>query len=357
MVLLFGGGGLLAAEVGRVSLERTLSQFLQAPVRVQRIQVSLHRLTLHQISIAGSHSPLRIERLQIQAPLSAFLTGRWDVARMESVTLTGMTVSVGGVPLQAQGRLFLKGEKDSDRRFDGWLTLRHPFLNGLVEVSGPVNRPALVGWVEGRQGGRRHFAAQLEIDANSLRLVRLELPEGQIFQDLTVAWEKRSRSEMNFTARFLADRVSAEGRLGLRSPHSMDLFLDFKDAPVSEIASWILPPNKMPRLAGLVRGRVVLKGSLKQVLSRGELLSSEGRFNREVIHGMTLRFQGSGPILQVQNSKLSKPEGILLMEGTLDLRRLGQPDFFSGIHLLPMERTVHLAAQGQMGVGLAYEVD
>ncbi len=386
IALLFGGGSLLAVEAGRVSLERTLSHFLHLPVRIHRISLSPRRLTLHQISVAGSPVPLRIERLQIQAPLSAALAGRWDPARMESITLTGMTVRVGGIPLRAQGRLFLREEEGVGRTCDGWLTLRHPLLKGRVEISGPIHRPVGVGWVEGPQGRRRHFAAQMEIAAHAIRLARLELPEGWIVsgsfgkgravlwlhppdhvpQNLTVSWEKISRSAMNFTARFLGDRISTQGRIGLESPYPLDLFLDFKDAPAAEIASWILPPNKVPRLAGSVRGRVVLKGRLKQVLSRGELVTGDGRFNRELINGMTLRFQGKGPILTIQDSRLSKPEGILLMEGTLDLRRLGQSDFFSRLHLLPMEKALHFpgwgvlqrkAARNQTGVDLAYGVD
>ena len=93
-----------------------------------------------------------------------------------------------------------------------------------------------------------------------------------------------------------------------------------------------------------------------------------------------LRFQGRGPVLQIQNSQLSKPDGILLVEGTVDLRQLGQQNFFSRIQLSPIEKAIHWGgwrlgpmaggkpgttglqmqrktAQDRVQVGLDYEVD
>ena len=106
LLLLLAGGILFAAELGRLGLERSFGRLLQVPVRVQRITLSPRRLTLHEISVGGSNFPL-IGRLQIQGPLLPLL-GRGDVKRIESVTVTGVTLSVAGIPLQAQGRLFLR---------------------------------------------------------------------------------------------------------------------------------------------------------------------------------------------------------------------------------------------------------
>lgn len=348
--------------------------------------------------MGGSSFPL-VERLQIQGPLLPLL-GRGDVKRVESITLTGVTLSVAGIPLQAQGRLFLRGGAGSVTQCDGWLSLQHPLLKGLVEISGPVTDPILLGWVEGVRSGRIYFVAQLEVAGNGVRLVRMDLPDGwslsgtlgrnravlwvhpedQIPQEMVLEWNRVSPSEMDLEATFLDDQISLRGRVGLKPPYPVDLVLDLKQAQIAELAPWILPAGKVPHLAGRIQGRVNLTGNVKQALSRGEILSGRGRFNREIFNGVSLRFQGVGPILQVQNSQLSKPEGILLMEGTVDLRRLGQQNFFSQIRLSPIEKAVHWdgwqvrslangkpgasglqmqrkTAQDRVEVGLDYQID
>ncbi len=399
VLFLLSGGTPLALEVGRLQLEQRLSQSFQIPVHIQHLSISPHRLTLQRISLAGLDFPVGIERLQIQGPILPMGAGK-DFRRMQSVTLTGLTLSFAGIPLQAQGRLFLVGGPGPLSRCDGWLTFQHPLLKGHVEISGLLAEPVILGWVEGSRFERTHFAGQLKFTENAIRLTRMELPEGwtvsgslrrdratlwirpqdQIPQELTVSWNKTSKSQIDLNAAFLQDLISLSGHIDLKPPYPLDLVLSLKGVPIGEIVPWILPLQRAPHLVGQVSGRVALKGLLKKCLSRGELFSSEGRFNREVFNGITLRFEGVGPILQIQNSQLSKPEGILLMEGSVDLRRLGQSDFFSKVQLLPMEKSLQWRgwrmrslASGKPGtsgleiqrridqvgmeVGLAYEVD
>ena len=62
----------------------------------------------------------------------------------------------------------------------------------------------------------------------------------------------------------------------------------------------------------------------------------------EWFESAALRFQGEGPILKLKNSSLSKSSGVTLVEGEVDLRRLGQRDFFRKIKLSSMERSLNL---------------
>ena len=48
---------------------------------------------------------------------------------------------------------------------------------------------------------------------------------------------------------------------------------------------------------------------------------------------IAIRFQGKGPILRLENSQLSRRGSVMRMEGMLDVRRIGQPDFFRNVKL------------------------
>ena len=63
------------------------------------------------------------------------------------------------------------------------------------------------------------------------------------------------------------------------------------------------------------------------------------------------RFQGKGPILRLENSQLSRRGSALRMEGVLDVRRLGQQDFFKNVKMTPvpgMERSLEV---GGLAIG------
>ncbi len=426
--LLIAAAFLIVVESGRLQMEKSLGHLLQSRIRIGRLSVSTHRLTLHRVSIqpltadlSGKNTALLvIERLQIQgSPLRFFQQQEW----LKSVSVTGLTVSFAGVPLQAEGRVFLNVAPDASVRCEGWLTLQHPLLKGQIEVTGPVRQPVLLGWLEGPRVGRKHFVSQLVLSLGEVELSRMELqggwfargslrreemkvrgllnvagPEGryelraeslpsgggqalfwmqledQIPMELTANWLAH-RSNLDFQAGLNGEQVGLNGRVALRPPYPVDLSLDFKGTRMVDMARWLLPPGKIPRLEGRLEGQVRLSGPLNRIISRGEVYSRNGKFGRESFTLAALRFQGVGPVLHVQNSQFAQAGGgILLVEGAVDLRRLGQKNFFSEMRLASVDKSLtwdgwrmtphgssglqmQKGEQDRMEVGLNFELD
>ena len=113
------------AEIARLKVQEGLGRFLGVPVRVQRLTFSTHRLTLHGVSfLLPAQAPVRIDRLRMEGSLWSVATGRLftgSFPNLRSVKLTGLTLSVAGVPLQAEGKVYLRGQPGTYARVEGLL--------------------------------------------------------------------------------------------------------------------------------------------------------------------------------------------------------------------------------------------
>ncbi|MBI3318244.1 MAG: hypothetical protein HYZ90_03730 [Candidatus Omnitrophica bacterium] len=390
LLLCAGASASHVLTVSRQALEAGLGEIFKRPVRIQRLSLSPHRLGLHHVRLEDSSSPrgqgrpfLSIERLQIEGPLFS-LRGSSGI---QSVSLRRLTLSIGGVPLEAEGRVTLKSAPRSLARCEGWLTIQHPFIRGEVEVQGTVMEPVFIGWVDGPNLGLRHFVIQLILTQEGMRLEQCDIeggwsargtfrhqgvprailkltgptgvyelaveplpwgagrwtiwlhPTSRALRSVTGSWAIRG-SRLELKADLLNSRVLMNGWVSMRAPYPAHLSLDFNDVDSADCIDLVLPGQRVEAFSGRIQGRVDLEGSLHRLTSRGQLLSREGVFGREQFTLAAVHFHGMGPILQVQDSQISKPNGALLMEGMVDLRRMGKSNFFSGMRLSSVQLPV-----------------
>jgi len=436
--LLIGGAVILyilsGAERSRLQLEAGLSQLLNNPVHIQRVLITPRQLVLRGVSLHVPHPekdtgqsdvpPFVIDRLQVEGDvLSAIhqrsLAAWWQQGGVQSVRITRLTLSLGGVPLQAQGCVFLtavpgvaaaEGSRTTTAssgaapRCEGWLSIEHPLLTARVEVSGTTAQPQLFGWLKGPKGSQRHFVSQWEIGQDSIRCARMEIQGGWSFDAVLsregtknasfrrVLWrglwklqgpednfeldfqgvsstgghatlrlkkEDQAPEEINWTwmvhrsfvglkGDLFGEQAHWDGQVDLRPPYPLEMRLDLKGLNLAELTTWLLSHRRVPPLTGRVKGSVVLKGSPRRLLSKAELFSDAVTFGHHEFDRIAIRFQGIGPMLQIQNSQMARPTGVLLVEGMVDVRRIGQPDFFAAVHLSSLEKDLSL---GDWGVG------
>ena len=403
---------LSGAERSRLQLENSLSQLFNTPVHIHRIFITPRQLVLRGVSLEAN-LPVVIDRLQVKGDILSAVRQRsfsawWQQGGVQSVRMTRLTFSVGGIPLQAQGSVFLTPVPvGSAPRCEGWINVEHPFLTAKVEVSGTTAQPQLFGWPKTPKGRQHHFVSQWNIDQESVRCARMDIQGGwsfraflaqerakgarirrvpwhglwklhgpqedfeldfqevstaggravlrlkeqdQLPQEISWIWTVH-RSFVDLKGDLFGEQVHWNGQVDLRAPYPMEMRLNLKGLNLSDAAAWVLSRHQVPQsLTGRVRGTVVLKGPLRRLLSRGELFSDSFNFSHHEFSRSAIRFQGIGPMLQIQNSQMTRPSGVLLVEGTLDVRRLGQPDFFSAMHLSSLEKSLSFGGWGMSSI-------
>jgi len=321
---------------------------------------------------------------------------------VESVIVKDVSLSLSGVSLWSRGLEFFRPSPNSQMQCEGWFLVRHPFLSGHIELSGALLSPVFLGWLEIPSDIRRHFVGQAAVTPSRLVLSRLEITggwsasgsvempsqvtsstyssstehrdirgdlrlvgplgqcdvelklpsiekgemvlnvlmeEGEDRQKITGAW-RIGHSRLHVKMDFFEDQLELAGDVSLKSPYPMDFVMDFKGVGMDTVASFLLPKGRTPTLAGSLHGRVDVDGPLHRLVSRGDVTSHNGRFGSDRFERAVLHFEGAGPILQIANSQLTKPTGVLLIDGAVDLRRFGQSDFFSNIRLSSLEQSL-----------------
>lgn len=301
-----------------------------------------------------------------------------------SVTLRELTFDIAGVPLQAQGRLNVTAQAHAAARCEGWMNLRHPLLTGYLEVSGKSTEPVLLGWLATPRGVQRRFLAQLSIRPEGMTLTQMEVEGGwrawgvfamkgkfqvegpgnrftlevepgrrengrlslllerkeDLQRRLTVDWALR-RNALNFEAAFL-EEARLSGRMELNAPHQMEITLELSGVEMEELFHPFFKRGVSP-ISGQMKGEVKVAGTPAHLISHGTLTSRDGKFYQTPFTWAAVRFSGVGPVLKIQNSQLTKPTGVLLIEGSVDLRQLGHPDFFSQVQLSWVQSPLELA--------------
>ncbi len=390
----FGGEAL-----ARTALEEGLSRSLQVPVSIRRLSFSPRQITLHGLSLASAGSapaPVAIRRIGIEgSPLSTM--GRWLFKRswkegtQETLTVTGLTLSAWGMPLHAAGRVTVTAEPGQSAWCEGWLTLEHPLVRGEIEISGRAKEPVVYGWLDGPGIGRHPFVGQFLVGKEGVALRRMDFaggwsaqgafsaPEGFPWSgELTVAGPGRryelrvdplaerrlravlqtrregepskrisatwrvNRSRLELEAELLGEEALLDGQVDLRPPHALDLKMDFRQLDVGELLRLYLPGVVESSVSGRVQGQVTLTGPVHRPVSMGELFGAEGSLGQMRFDAIALRFEGQGPLLRIHDSQIVKPREAVSMEGTVDLRRIGQDDFFREVKLRPQERELEV---------------
>lgn len=378
-------------EAARLKAQQELSRFLGVPVHVRRLTFTPNRLTLHKVSFElPGKSPLRVERLQVEgAPFTS------SISKLRSVTLTGLKVSVAGVPLNAEGKVFIRGEPGQYARVDGQLDLAHPSIKGRAEVTGRLVEPVLFGWLETEAFGKRNFIAKLSLSREAIGLQQLEVQGGwaatgnvltrkpgwrgelsvidpktnryrfQVEPGAAKPWMRAKlqvhpeegtpkeffaqwalqKDRLEFEAQLLGRQGVLTGESELQFPYRTNASLELFALDLSEIAGWI-PGQSSSNLSGKVKGRLEMSALMGKVSSAGELVSTAGRFGRMDFEQILVKFRGQGPMIQVKDSHMARRGTLAQMEGQLDVRRIGKPDFFRHVKLSPAP-----VVQGQ-GVGL-----
>ncbi|MCM8794968.1 MAG: hypothetical protein NC819_04110 [Candidatus Omnitrophica bacterium] len=428
-------------ERARIRLQADLSDLFRVPVRIGAVSFSPRHLTLSDIRPEAlepqKNAPVfGIDELQIKGNLLSVLWHpsflSWSrKGEMESFQISRMTLLVAGIPLQAKGELFLTRRTNEAALCEGWLDLAHPLLKGRLEVSGPVDRPILFGWVSFADKEPVHFVSRWALNSREIRCEQMETGGGwlsrgvitaaggkagsegfdgsvdvwrrgeeeryelQLFsvspsggdvgfwvhrpaqmpQDLIASWTIEG-SRVKVKASGLRESVLLDGSVGLAAPFPVDLTLDLRAFPLAESIRWIPNGDQQPLIGGRLLGTVQVRGSLGNLASKGEVSGVSMLFGTVAFPRVALRFDGNGPILRIRDSQLVRESGVLLMEGVVDMRRIGQPDFFRGVKLSSLDKSLRwgewrvsdipgvsglelhkYSKAGNVSVGLNYQVD
>lgn len=130
----------------------------------------------------------------------------------------------------------------------------------------------------------------------------------------------------------LGARWRLSGSVGWMPPYPATLVLDAEEADAARVAA-LIEPGKNPLAGGIVQGRVTLTGTLSAPQLRGTLSARHGKLGATAFETATVQFEGEGTVIRFADTQLRQPGAVVVVEGFLDVTKLGTPTVFQDMRL------------------------
>ncbi|MBI4313637.1 MAG: hypothetical protein HY594_02350 [Candidatus Omnitrophica bacterium] len=158
------------------------------------------------------------------------------------------------------------------------------------------------------------------------------------FGELSGFWSL-TKDTLHLRSFALGAAYRLSGSIGIPPPHALHLILDITGADIGQIAATI-EPGKAPLASGLVNGQIQLSGSLDAVRMKGYLTGRDGKIGRTPFEIAIVNFEGEGSVVRFLDSRIQNGGSeMLILEGALDVSKLGTQSVFGQVRLTPFQKT------------------
>lgn len=130
------------------------------------------------------------------------------------------------------------------------------------------------------------------------------------------------------------------GKLYLNEPYNTDMVMTVDNANLSQILS-MFGIQEAIRLSGIMNGAFRLKGpagksrlDAKMEIRQGELAGVDFEF-------LTASLKGEGPIIRIEESRVTRTSGYFVLAGEIDLNKAGKGNVFDGIKIASSDAAIN----------------
>ena len=165
-----------------------------------------------------------------------------------------------------------------------------------------------------------------------------------------------SGSSFELSSLSMENSFSASGRIFFKEPQVLDMTVLANNVNLS----WLMPVlgvrNASEILSGTMNGKFVFKGRLDDMRSDIQLEIRKGTMATLDFDFLSANFKGEGPVLRIEDSRISRESGYFALGGEVDLRKLGKNAFFDGIEMASDDRAINWDSLDTRSVPGAKEV-
>ncbi|MBI4335443.1 MAG: hypothetical protein HY589_02185 [Candidatus Omnitrophica bacterium] len=137
----------------------------------------------------------------------------------------------------------------------------------------------------------------------------------------------------------LKDGYRLFGKVLLNRPYSTELNLSIING---ELADWLLVAGVgggQP-VSGVVNGKIKVRGPLNALSTDGRVNIKDGNINNAKFNAINFSVKGKGPTLLISDSRVFKDEGVLFIDGEIDVRKLGRRNIFEDLKITTDDKVI-----------------
>jgi len=152
---------------------------------------------------------------------------------------------------------------------------------------------------------------------------------------------KVSGSYFELSSLDMENYFSAKGKVFFKKPNALSLTVLSNNVNLN----WLMPifgvTNGTDILSGTMNGKFDFKGFADNIKSDIRLEIRKGTMATLDFDFLSVNFKGEGPVLRIEDSKISRESGYFALGGEIDLRKLGKPALFEGIKMASDDRAIN----------------
>jgi len=152
------------------------------------------------------------------------------------------------------------------------------------------------------------------------------------FLDLKTSY-KISGGVLNISELSLGEGFKGYGSVTLKRPYNIDIDLVANNVSISWLLLNLGSKDTTPLMSGTMNGKFDFNGSLTNLKSSAHIEIRKGTISGMEFDYLSAILKGEGPILRIDDSRITRESGYFVLIGEMDLRRLGKNTFFDDIKM------------------------
>jgi len=223
----------------------------------------------------------------------------------------------------AAGTLKAKGALSSSGVLDAKIRVEHIQLYGC-DIVCDLN---LKNRIEGAGGGVKKAFVEGEVDAENLVVNFRPLFNAK-------ASYRYSGGMLEIPDFSFGEIVKARAKIFLSKPYNVDAVFTANNVSLTWLFANLGVKDPSSMLSGTLNGKFAFKGKPETLKTDIRMEIRNGTIATLDFKYLTASFTGDGPIMHIEDSRITRESGYFTLSGEMDLRKIGRNDLFAGIKIL-----------------------
>ena len=138
----------------------------------------------------------------------------------------------------------------------------------------------------------------------------------------------------------LADVMRGRGKIDLSKHYNTDFTLTANNLSLSWLLLSLGAKDATSVLTGTMNGKFDFKGPIEKLRSNIQLDIRKGTIAKLDFDYLSAHLKGEGPIIRIEDSRITRESGYFALGGEIDLRKMGKTNLFSDIKIATDDRAI-----------------
>ncbi|MCX5686261.1 MAG: hypothetical protein NTW09_02180 [Candidatus Omnitrophica bacterium] len=138
----------------------------------------------------------------------------------------------------------------------------------------------------------------------------------------------------------LADIVRGRGKIDLSKRYNTDFVLTVNNLSLGWLLLGLGAKDPSSVLTGTMNGKFDFKGPIERLRSDVQLNIRKGTIAKLDFDFLSAHMKGEGPIIRIEDSRITRESGYFALAGEIDLRKMGHANLFDDIKITTDESSI-----------------